>query len=396
MRKIMMNAFVFGLVGIGALFLVFFLLPEGAGKAAEAETVVSVESAMDGDIPGDTAVEGQQAAVDEAGQSSVSKEEPVDEAGQNSASKEEPVDEAGQNSTSKEESVNEAGQNSASKEEPVDEAGQNSASKEEPVDEAGQNSTSNEEPVDEAGQNSTSKEESVNEAGQNSTSKEEPADESGQNSASKEEPVDESGQNSASKEESVDEARQVQANGDVVRDEAQAGIGNEEKSGLEEGGNKAAVKIPESALSKTTLSFVTTTLDQQTVTQDVFSDYDITIVHVWGTFCPPCIAEMGDYASLYASLPDNVNLIGIVCDVFDGTDSSVKEANSILGNAGAEFMNLRTSESVYEITESFYYVPSSFFVDREGHVIGEMLDGAGIGDTKRELAAYLDWEGLRQ
>ncbi|MCR5278177.1 MAG: TlpA family protein disulfide reductase [Lachnospiraceae bacterium] len=155
-------------------------------------------------------------------------------------------------------------------------------------------------------------------------------------------------------------------------------------------GNEAAgVNIPSSESRGNALSFKTISLDEQTVSQDIFADYDLTIVHVWGTFCGPCIAEMGDYADLYKELPSNVNLIGIICDVYDGIDSNVSDARKILGDAGAEFMNLRTSDDVYDITSVFQYVPSSFFVDREGHVIGKMMDGASFSETKSRLDGYL-------
>ena len=161
---------------------------------------------------------------------------------------------------------------------------------------------------------------------------------------------------------------------------------NNETSG---NGNVASVNIPESELSADTLKFKSLTLDNKEVTQDIFKDYDITIVHLWGTFCQPCIAEMGEYAKLYEDLPDNVNLIGIVSDVYDGIDNNVSKANEILDDAGAEFINLRTSDDLYDVVDNFQYVPSSFFVDSEGHIIGEVLDGAGVEDTKERLDGYL-------
>ncbi|MCR4798411.1 MAG: hypothetical protein K5853_08195, partial [Lachnospiraceae bacterium] len=77
-------------------------------------------------------------------------------------------------------------------------------------------------------------------------------------------------------------------------------------------GNLVALNIPASEISDRTLTFKTVTLDNETVSQDIFKDYDLTIVHLWGTFCQPCVAEMGEYAKLYQALPDNINLIGIV------------------------------------------------------------------------------------
>ncbi len=150
-----------------------------------------------------------------------------------------------------------------------------------------------------------------------------------------------------------------------------------------------SVNIPSEELSSNTLKFVSVSLDGDKVTQDIFSDYDITVVHVWGTFCGPCIAEMGEYAEFYKELPSNVNLIGIICDVYDGIESNVADAKEILGDAGAEFTNLRTSDDLYDITAEFQYVPSSFLVDREGHVVGQMMDGVSFSDTKARLDEYI-------
>ena len=155
-------------------------------------------------------------------------------------------------------------------------------------------------------------------------------------------------------------------------------------------GNSVRINIPASEISDRKMVFKSVTLDNREIDQEIFSDYDITIVHVWGTFCTPCIAEMGDYAELYKGLPDNVNLIAVVCDVYDGMDSNVQDAEKILKNAGADFINIRVSEDLYDTISSVQYVPSSFFVDKEGHIVGSMLDGAGINETKRRLSRYLD------
>ena len=154
-------------------------------------------------------------------------------------------------------------------------------------------------------------------------------------------------------------------------------------------GNVVTISIPESEVSSDALTFKAVTLDNQVVSQDIFADYDLTIIHVWGTYCGPCKAEMGDYAELYKELPDNVNLIAIVIDTYDGIDSNVDHAKTILSDAGAEFTNLRTSDDLYAVTSNLQYVPSSFFVDRQGHMVGAMLDGASFEDTKARLASYM-------
>ncbi|MBQ6966613.1 MAG: TlpA family protein disulfide reductase [Lachnospiraceae bacterium] len=162
------------------------------------------------------------------------------------------------------------------------------------------------------------------------------------------------------------------------------------ESGKEEGKHTVKVNIPESELGGETFKFRSTTLDNKVVTDEIFKDYDLTIVHVWGTYCGPCIAEMGDYAELYKDLPDNVNLVGLVCDVYDGLDNNVDTAHEILDDAGAKFTNIATSDSNYDLVFAFQYVPSSFFVDREGRIVGKLMDGAKFKDTKKRLNSYLE------
>ena len=153
--------------------------------------------------------------------------------------------------------------------------------------------------------------------------------------------------------------------------------------------DKAQVSIPSGDISDYALRFTTTDLDNEAVNQDIFSEHDITVVHLWGTFCGPCIEEMDEYASFYESKPDNVGLLGIIVDVYDGVDTNADDAYGILSDAGAHFLNLRTSDSNYDIVSRFQYVPSSFLVDREGRVVGEMMDGASYWDTMKALDRYL-------
>ena len=169
--------------------------------------------------------------------------------------------------------------------------------------------------------------------------------------------------------------------------------GAEEESGeepAEEESTVLPVNIPAGALSKNTLSFKTVTLEGEPVDSSIFADYDLTICHFWGSYCQPCIMEMPDYAELYDALPDNINLIGILSDVYEGIDNNVDTAEDILRDSGASFTNLRLSDSLYTVSSWFNQVPSAFFVDSEGHVVGEVMNGKFIGDVVERLEDYLE------
>lgn len=194
----------------------------------------------------------------------------------------------------------------------------------------------------------------------------------------------------------------VEPNGETVADAGVAETGKDDATEVAEaddaveaseanveGGNTVSVNIPASDISDNVLKFKTLTLDNKEVTQDIFADYDLTVVHMWGTYCMPCIKEMGDYAAFYKDLPDNINMIAIVVDVYDGIDNNVSSANKILGDAGAEFVNIRVSDSLYDLLKSIQYVPSSAIVDSNGHIVGQVMDGASFEETKSRLNGYL-------
>lgn len=137
------------------------------------------------------------------------------------------------------------------------------------------------------------------------------------------------------------------------------------------------------------LSFTSATLKGDEVSDDIFSDHDITVVHVWGTYCGPCIEEMGDYASFYEDMPEGVNLVGIVCDVYEGSGENVDAAEEILSDAGASFENITVNDSLMPYISDLQFIPSSFFVDRNGKIIGEKLEGADYSQTMDQLEQYL-------
>ncbi len=151
----------------------------------------------------------------------------------------------------------------------------------------------------------------------------------------------------------------------------------------------SGVTIDPALITSNVISFTTTDLAGNTVTSDIFGDYDLTLVHIWGTYCGPCLREIGSYGDLYRDLPENVNMIGLVCDVYDGMDNNVEYAKQILADTNVTFQNLRISTELYDVLYSIDYVPSSFFVDRDGHLIGQMLDGVGYESTVEVLNGYI-------
>ena len=137
-------------------------------------------------------------------------------------------------------------------------------------------------------------------------------------------------------------------------------------------------------------TFETTDLDGTTYTEKVFSDYDLTLVNAFTTWCSPCVNEMPELEELYQEMKDQgVGVVGMVLDSVseDGTpdDSIVQKAQLLKEKTGVTypllipdkgFLNGRISG-----LQSF---PESFFVDKDGNIVGDPIMGSNTFDGWKE------------
>lgn len=117
-------------------------------------------------------------------------------------------------------------------------------------------------------------------------------------------------------------------------------------------------------------------------TQEMFADYDVTMVNIFTTWCTPCINEIPDLEKLRNEMSDQgVNVVGIVLDAVDGSGSvdgeAVEKAGLLAENTGVTYPFLIPDDTflngrLYGINA----VPETFFVDREGNIIGESYTGS--------------------
>ena len=154
-------------------------------------------------------------------------------------------------------------------------------------------------------------------------------------------------------------------------------------AGNTSGETKSAMPVP---------AFTTEDLDGNEVTESILKDKDVTMINIWGTFCPPCIEEMPELAKLSASLPENAQIIGILCDVSLNDKSALQDAKSIVSKAGTNYPCLLLNDSLTDYLSQFMYVPTTIFVDSEGNQIGEPVVGADFNAYTVRLQKVIgDW-----
>ncbi|WP_051280883.1 TlpA family protein disulfide reductase [Anaerovorax odorimutans] len=121
------------------------------------------------------------------------------------------------------------------------------------------------------------------------------------------------------------------------------------------------------------------------ITNDIFSDYDLTLVNLFATFCSPCIEEMPYLNAIDKEMADKkVNVIGIVLDVNeDGKidDAKFDKLKKIIESTKAEYDILLPDEVLRQgRLKGVNTVPESFFVDKEGNIVGETYSGSHSKD----------------
>lgn len=138
-----------------------------------------------------------------------------------------------------------------------------------------------------------------------------------------------------------------------------------------------------SALAEQGLTdFSTTDMEGHAVTQDIFADYDLTLVNIWATWCPYCLREMPCFSKLTGMLPENVNFITICTDAAEQRSLT----QDILRESGATFQTLVASPDLYDqISMQVTAFPTTLFLDSEGRYAAEPLVGALPSDDPASI-----------
>lgn len=132
--------------------------------------------------------------------------------------------------------------------------------------------------------------------------------------------------------------------------------------------------------------FTAQTLKGDNISDDVFADYDVTMVNIWATWCSPCVQEMPYLQELYSMLPENANLVTICSDA----TTQEELANEILADSNAEFETIVANDEVNAVVLSrIQAFPTSVFVDSQGTVL-HVIQGVPNGDVASLYLEVID------
>lgn len=170
---------------------------------------------------------------------------------------------------------------------------------------------------------------------------------------------------------------------------AHAEAGKEESKESEKA-LESGEKAEDFAVSEDALSFTAKNLNLEDVDDSIFKNKDLTVLNIWGTFCGPCINEMPELGAWAKEMPENVQIIGLVADIAGETDSKqIDTAKTILEKTDANFQNIIPNADFMPLLSTVVGVPTTYFINREGKIIGKPIVGAQVPKYKAFVEEYL-------
>ena len=143
--------------------------------------------------------------------------------------------------------------------------------------------------------------------------------------------------------------------------------------------------------STTVGKFETKGIDGKDYTEKVFSDYDLTLVNIFTTWCSPCVNEIPELEKLYEEMKEKgVGVVGVVLDTVgdDGKqdDATVKKAGVLQEKTKASYPFLIPDSTMMNgRLNGISAFPETFFVDKEGNIVGETYSGSHSLDEWKEI-----------
>ena len=128
--------------------------------------------------------------------------------------------------------------------------------------------------------------------------------------------------------------------------------------------------------------FTTMDLEGNEVNASVFAEHELTMVNIWGTYCPPCVQEMPDLGEIGREYAEKgLGIVGLVVDAGDYNGNpiadKVEKAISLADKAEADYLHILPSSV---LVDSYLYkvqaIPTTVFVDANGVQVGKAYVGA--------------------
>ena len=148
-------------------------------------------------------------------------------------------------------------------------------------------------------------------------------------------------------------------------------------------------EYPETANPGDVVYFETCDLDGNPVkSSDIFKDYKVTMINLWGTYCPPCRNELPEIEELSKKFKEKgVQIIGVCADAT--SLETMEAAKSILKEKGCTYPCYAAFDGMDDILIA-PGLPATFFVDSNGKMLTDSIVGAYVAQYEPAVDAALE------
>ena len=123
----------------------------------------------------------------------------------------------------------------------------------------------------------------------------------------------------------------------------------------------------------------------------LIADKKLVMINVWATYCNPCISEMQGLGEIYRELQDQgILIVGLLSDCsnadLSANEAQTELARTIAESTKADYPHILPSKTIYRnVLTQIQAVPTTFFVDGSGSMVGRVYVGSRDADAWREI-----------
>jgi peroxiredoxin len=118
------------------------------------------------------------------------------------------------------------------------------------------------------------------------------------------------------------------------------------------------------------------------------SDYKgkVVLLNFWATWCGPCKVEIPEFVDAYHKYRDKGF---VILGVLSQDDPSQADLQAFMGEFKMNYPVLRASEELEESLGTLWALPTSFLIDRQGHVCSKHMGAVSKETLEREIHGLL-------
>ena len=134
--------------------------------------------------------------------------------------------------------------------------------------------------------------------------------------------------------------------------------------------------------------FTSLDLDGNSVTEQVFGRSDLTVLLLWNHEDKKCVDFVKEFSVWSGLLPENVQAVGMVCDINSPADQSKMDSAKRISEDA--FTNIIAAGELQTVDEYFKSLPVVMLVDSDGDLWGSPVENPSLDDCAELVALWME------